>query len=289
MGTAALLAPVIAAPAQAQAQARPTDPVTALTKQFQVKRGVHATSAAKINIGGSVAFKVRSEGDLQFGRSGVVASDITTKNDFGDLFEEDESLKGINKPTRTITINKTAYVSGGIYDELIPSGKSWLRAPGSSPTSFGGGQFIDVFDTSSLRAVLATTKAKGNGGTVDGTRTTVYRGAITLKQLSASSPAMKQQLKGMDAKTGKTVLNWKLWVGSDQLIRRVTAAATFTIKSKKMSIDMDMTSDTKFTKWGSKVSITAPPASEVATASEIEGPMPEMPTVITPGMMAGKL
>lgn len=287
VGTAALLAPALAAPAQAQAQPRPADPVSALTKQFKVKRGVHVTSAGKVAIAGTTAFKLRAEGDVQFGRSGVAASDITTKNDFGSLFEDEESLQGLNEPTRTITVGRTAYVSGGIYDDLMPAGKSWLRVPGTnSPSAFGGGTFIDAFDARNLRAVLATTKAKGNGGTVDGTRTTLYRGSITLKQLAASSPQLKKQLGNMDASYGKTVVNWKLWVGADQLIRRVTSSATYTMKSKKMSIAM--TSDTKFTKWGSKVSITAPPASEVATTADIDGSMPEVPTIITPGMMAAR-
>ncbi|WP_433420091.1 hypothetical protein ACQP1V_07245 [Microtetraspora malaysiensis] len=286
-GAAALMAPTIAAPAYAQTRA--ADPVSALAKQFKVKRGVHMTSATKMSVAGMPGFKTRTEGDVQFGRSGIVASDLTTKNDFGNLFEDDEDLQGLNEPMRTITINKTAYVSGGIFGDIIPSDKTWLRVPtGASATSLGGDQFVNVFNARSLRAVLATTKAKGNGGTLDGTRTTVYRGSITLKQLAASSPAMKKQLADLDAKSGKTVLNWKLWVGADQLVRRVTTAVTFTIKSKKMSIDMDLTGDTKFTKWGSKVSITAPPASEVATSADIDGSVPEVPTIITPGMMAAK-
>ncbi|MGI5485921.1 hypothetical protein [Microtetraspora malaysiensis] len=288
VGTAALLAPAIAAPAYAQAQARPTDPVSALAKQFKVKRGVHMTSATKTSIGGMPGLKSRTEGDLQFGPSGIVASDLTTRNDFGNLFQDDEDLQGLNQPMRTITINKTAYISGGIFGDIIPSDKTWLRVPGASSASPDSSQFVNVFDARSLRAVLATTKAKGNGGTLDGTRTTVYRGSITLKQLAAASPAMKKQLTGLDAKSGKTMLNWKMWVGADQLVRRVTTAVTFTIKSKKMSFDMDLTGDTKFTKWGSKVSITAPPASEVATSADIDGSVPEVPTIITPGMMAAK-
>ncbi|WP_157529940.1 hypothetical protein [Microtetraspora niveoalba] len=280
-GTAALLAPAIAAPAYAQAPA--ANPVSALAKQIKPMRGVHVTSAAKVSAEGMSLFKFRSEGDLQFGRSGVAASDLTSKSDFDGLFGGDDDLAGMKNPLRTININGTSYLSGGVYDDMLPAGKSWLRMPGGNPASLDGTLGINPFDTGTLKAVLATAKGKSNGGTVDGIRTTVYRGSITLRQLYASSPATKKQLKNLKPADAKTTINWKLWIGADQLIRRLTTSTTTTFKYKKTSMDMSMTGDTKFSKWGQKTSITAPPARDVASMADIVGELPEVPDVINLG------
>ncbi len=273
-GTAALPAPALATPAQAQARA--TDPVSALKKQFKTHRGVHMTSVLKFGGGGEAA-KSRANGDVQFGASGVTASDITSKIDFGGLAGDDDELQGLNDPTRTITVKKTAYVSGGVFDSFLPEGKTWIRLPGAtlSPT-ITAGQYVNTLDPRTLKAVLATTKAKGDGGTIDGTKTTVYRGSITLGRLFASSPELKKELAA--GKAGQTMINWKLWIGADNLVRRVTSSAHEKFKVGKSSVDMVMTTDTKFTGWGSKIIITAPPADEVADAMEL-GKLPEMPDI----------
>ncbi|WP_157570256.1 hypothetical protein [Microtetraspora malaysiensis] len=281
-GTAALVAPVIAAPAYAQTP-RAADPVSALVKQVKPKQGVQVTSAAKVTMEGMTAFKFRSEGQLQFGRSGVAASDMTSKSDFGGLFGKDDTLDGMKNPLRTIIINGTSYLSGGVYDDLLPDGKSWLRMPGGNAANLDGNLGINTFDPGILKAVLATAKGKNNGGTLDGVRTTRYRGSITLRQLYAASPATRKHLKGLKPADAKTVINWNLWIGADQLVRRLTTATTMSYKVKKSNFEVSMTGDTKFTKWGSKVSITAPPASEVASVGDIAGDVPEVPDVINLG------
>jgi hypothetical protein len=174
-------------------------------------------------------------------------------------------------------VKRTAYVSGGIFDQFLPEGKTWIRLP--EPTLspvLAAGQYVNTLDPRTLKAVLATTKTKGYGGTVDGTTTTVYCGSITLGRLFASSPELKKQLAA--GKAGKNLINWKLWIGADNLVRRVTSSAHEKIKIGKSSVDMAMTSDTRFTGWGSEITITAPPADEVADAKDL-GKLPEMPDV----------
>ncbi|MFF4773081.1 hypothetical protein [Microtetraspora fusca] len=280
-GTAALMAPAIAAPAYAQTRA--ADPASALVKQIKPKQGVHVTSAAKVTMEGITAFKFRSEGDVQFGRSGAAASDMTSKSDFGGLFGGNDDLDGMKNPLRTVIINGTSYLSGGVYDDLLPDGKSWLRMPGGNAANLDGNLGINTFDPSTLKAVLATTKAKSNGGTLDGVRTTRYRGSITLRQLYAASPATRKHLKDLKPADGKAVINWNLWIGADQLVRRLTTATTMSFKVKKSSMEMSMTGDTKFSKWGSKLNITAPKGSEVASLGDIVGDVPEVPDVINLG------
>lgn len=138
--TAALVAPAVAAPAQAhtstQAQAPAADPVSALRKQFVSGHGVRFVSTGKLSLAGVTAIKYTSNGGYAFGRSGVVASDSTQKSKYSELLkDEDEDLKDAEKPLRMIVIGSTAYFSGGVYTSLLPEGKTWLRLPGVRPNA----------------------------------------------------------------------------------------------------------------------------------------------------------
>ncbi|WP_204284202.1 hypothetical protein [Microbispora amethystogenes] len=284
--TAALVAPAVAAPAQAQttagSQARPANPLAALKKQFVPGRGVRVVSSAKMSFGGFVNIKSGSKGVFGFGRSGVSSSDLTTKINYGGGLGDDDELKGINDPMRTITVGRTSYVSGGVYADLLPDGKSWLRLPGQDPDAAltGIGGYVNPLDPRALQAVLATTKAKGAGGVVNGARTTLYRGTITVKQLAAAVPSLRKQLP---SSASKGVISWRLWIGGDQLVRKVVSSMTTTVKSKKISITIESSSTTTYSGWGGKVTVKAPPKSQVATTSDIDGSVPDLPQVIDLG------
>ncbi|MEU7886092.1 hypothetical protein AB0B54_11395 [Microbispora bryophytorum] len=282
--TAALVAPAVAAPAQAHtttdSQARPLDPTAALKKAFVPGRGVRFTSSETIDVGGVATVKSSAKGRLAFGRSGVTGSDVTGRINYGALLDED--LEGADKPTRTITVGRTAYVTGGVFSSLFPAGKKWLRTPGKNPADVLGSNGVPVnpLDARTLKAVLATTKAKGAGGVVNGARTTLYRGAITLKQLAAVEPSLK---KGLTASEAKTVVAWKMWVGGDQLIRKVQTTLTLKLKYKKMTMEVDASSAVSFVGWGSRVTVKAPPKSQVATLADLLGSVPDMPDTINLG------
>ncbi|MGI5161148.1 hypothetical protein [Microbispora sp. CA-102843] len=284
--TAALVAPAVAAPAQAHtttgSKARPLDPAAALRKKFVPGHGVRFVSSGKTDFGGMTTVKSGAKGTLAFGRSGVAASDIAFKIDYAALLGNDEDLKGLDKPIRTITIGRTAYLSGGFYSNLLPEGKKWLRMRGEDPDSALQmiGEFVNPLDWRNLKAVLATTKAKGPGGVVNGAKTTVYRGAITLKQLSAVVPSLR---KGLTAADGKNVVNWKIWIGADQLVRKVSTSMTMTTKYKKTTMEIESTNSTSFVGWGSKVTVKAPPKSTVADLSDLDGGVPDMPDMINLG------
>ncbi|MEW9526934.1 hypothetical protein [Microbispora sp. NPDC049125] len=285
---AVLVAPAVASPAHAQtslqAQARSGDPVSALKKQFVPGRGVRFTSTGKLSVAGTgITFK--SKGAFAFGRAGVGASDITQKVNYGGLLGDDESLQGLDDPTRMIVIGKTGYISGGIYASVLPDGKSWLRVPGVTPgsalQSLGG--FVNPTDWRSLKTVLGTTKAKGAGGVVNGAKTTLYRGAITLRQLIKANPALKDGIAALGTDTGKVVVSWKVWVGSDQLVRRASTATKIKMKFEKTSVVFTVTDVTTFTGWGTKVSVKAPPKDQVASMSDIDGTVPDVPGTIDLG------
>ncbi len=277
--TVGVVTPALAAPAYAQAPA--AKPVTALKKQFVTGRGVHFTSVSKIDVGGLTSVKLRSKGTVGFGRTGVTASDITLKADWGDLFGDEEEMEGLNKPIHTITVNKTTYSSGHLFDSLLPEGKTWLRSPGGDPARELSGSFlINPLDPNTLQTVLSTTKARGRGGVIGGAKTTLYRGTITVKQLLSASPATRKQLNGMSAKEKASRISWKVWLGTDNLVRRVTTSTRETVKIKKTSIQMALTSDARFTGWGKKIKVTPPPADQVADLSDIDGEVPQTPQLL---------
>ncbi|GIH63576.1 hypothetical protein [Microbispora siamensis] len=287
--TAALVAPAIAAPAQAQtstqAQAPAADPVAALRKQYVAGHGVRFVSSGTLSVAGVTAIKFTANGAMAFGRSGVVASDSTQKLKYNDLLkEENEDLKDAEKPLHAIVIGSTGYLSGGVFASVLPEGKTWLRLPAQRPGSSSSlGEFLNPADWRNLKAVLATTKAKGPGGSVNGAKTTLYRGSISLAQLMKVSPGIKESFGGLGADPAKTVVSWKLWIGSDQLVRRSSASADLKMKAKGDSVTFTLSDVTTFAGWGGKVTVKAPPKSQVANLSDLDGDVPETPgTVILP-------
>ncbi|MEU6407524.1 hypothetical protein [Microbispora sp. NPDC046933] len=285
--TAALVAPAVAAPAQAQtstqAQAPAADPVAALRKQFVAGHGVRFVSSGSMSVVGVPAITFTSNGGYAFGRSGIVASDATQKTKYSDLLKDEENLEdlqGLNDPVRTIVIGKTGYLSGGVYAGLLPEGKTWLRVPGLKPGSSSTLGFVNPADWQSLKAVLATTKAKGPGGNVNGAKTTLYRGSITLGQLMKVNPSLNDGLAALGSNPGKTVVSWKLWIGPDQLVRRASTSADLKMKVDKSSFTFTLSDVTTFAGWGKKVTVKAPPASTVANLTDLDGEVPDAPGII---------
>ncbi|MEU8269106.1 hypothetical protein AB0B89_18295 [Sphaerisporangium sp. NPDC049002] len=266
LAATALVAPALAmaAPSTAHAaptQAAPKNSVDALRSQFAKKTTVHIDETTRMKLDGDDLFRTRQYGALRFGKSGVDASDTKTVSSFGG--------EGGDATVRVIVLDGKAYLKSPLYDDFLPAGRTWVRttAPkGGSTTN----SMIDILQPKVLNAVLGTAKAKGAGGTVGGARTTLLRGSITLAQLSKVSPVIADLSKSFKVK--KTVaLPWKLWVGSDQLPRRFQSA--FPLSTGKL--DLSLFTDVRFTSWGKKVAITAPPADLVIDEDDIDTDLPE--------------
>ncbi|WP_214408882.1 hypothetical protein [Sphaerisporangium fuscum] len=278
VATAALVAPVLAAPANAQAQTaarvKPADPVAALQRQFVPNRGVQVTHHLKLTAGKDF-MSMSVTGKLAFGRSEVTASDLrlklAAKGDARILDEE-----GPTGPVRVITIGRVQYVSGQGFEKYLPVGKTWVR----SQVTGGNGQkallspWADITDPALYRRLLASTKVKKPGGTLDGTATTLYAGAISIDRLLGTPP-----LQGVpsSARPKEPKLHWKLWLGRDLLPRRLSISET----EKLNSGSMVLSGDSKFSGWGAKVVIAAPPADEVIDEKDVPNE-PALPDVTFP-------
>ncbi|MET8337237.1 hypothetical protein ABZV14_20380 [Streptosporangium canum] len=262
--TAVLGAPALASTAHAQA----ADPITALKSQFSSGRGVNFVDTTKVQGTQGNMVLVKRTGALQFGPSGISASDQTAQlrfkeSDFEGLLMEDgedegfsKVIRGLAKPERVVRIKNTTYVSGGVMGEFMPADKTWVRFPDGLLGLTGTmSQFVNVAEPATLKALLAhATKSAGT-----------YSGKITFGELNKVSPWFRASMGAPTAKTAKTVVSWKLFLGSDRLAKRLV-----TTYSGAGSDESAVTVDTRYTGWGSKVTVKAPPADQVADLKDLE-------------------
>ncbi|NRQ37938.1 hypothetical protein HII36_39830 [Nonomuraea sp. NN258] len=223
------------------AQAAPVDPVKALKKQFVAGHGVRISETSVIKADGKNAGTMKTTGTFAFGKKGVAASDLRNRT-------TDDAAAGLT-PSRVITIGGHSYAQGGVFSEDLPEGKKWVRYPGEATgTTFN--QMLDVLNPKMLKVFVAKAKSF-KGGT--------YRGAITFSELS--------KLNGtkMGGSLGKIKFNYRITVNSKGLVNRLVSDWTmdFGILGKFTSI-----TDTRYTGWGSKVTVKAPPADQVITPEE---------------------
>ncbi|GAA4226231.1 hypothetical protein FHR32_004025 [Streptosporangium album] len=266
--TAVLSVSTFASAAHAQA----ADPVTALKGEFTSGRGVSFAETTKIHSSGGNAVVAQRKGVFQFGTSGISASDQTGKlrikqSDLGGALEESDGeeddtfskmLAGMAKPERVIRIKNTSYVSGGMLGEFIPAEKTWVRLPMPMMGMVGSvSQYVNAAEPATLKALLAHATTKRAG---------LYGGKITFGELDKVSPWFRASMPGRGSgKAAKTVVSWKLFLGADRLATRLTT--TYAMPGMSGST---MTVDTRYTGWGSKVTVKAPAAEEVAELKELQ-------------------
>jgi hypothetical protein len=260
LALASAAALITASPAQAAA---PKNPVAAVKKQFVAGKGVKFIDRVTVAQGRMREILLRRTGTLQFGASGVVASDVSGKfnikaSDLGEAAET-ELGKAMTTPERSITVGKSVYLSGGIWGNVMPEGKTWLKVP---PALSGGvtgiyGQPLNIIgEPATLKTLLKGAKPAAGG----------YTGKITIGALEKVSPSFRggllgQQLRG---KALKAVISWKLSVDGKGLPQRLVAAIPMSALDSESPRGFSLSIDTRFSGWGSKVSITAPSADEVA-------------------------
>ncbi|MGP3958563.1 hypothetical protein ACTWPT_21345 [Nonomuraea sp. 3N208] len=224
--TATLVAGTPAMAAAPAAQAAPVDPLKALKKQYVAGHGVRISETSSLKIDGKSASSQKTTGALAFGKSGVVASDLSSRGT-GSL------------SNRMISIGGHTYVQGGLYSEDLPEGKKWVRykggASGTTPN-----QPLDIFEPKVLKALVTKAKSVKSG---------TYKGSMTYKELF--------KLYGEDIKgaLGKIKLDYALMVNSKGLITRLTTGYSldFGVLGKMKGV-----TDTRYTGWGAKIKIKAP-------------------------------
>ncbi|MFI6798435.1 hypothetical protein [Streptosporangium canum] len=237
----------------AGAQTTPISPADALRRQLVENRGV---TMSEVTTWGRDGEKNRSRRKIraEFGKGTVTADDVR------HVPRSDDP----QPPVRFLTFTGRTYCQGWICP--APEGKTWVlfyEDEKTRPFLESGG--IDLGDPAALRAVLATTEAKRPGGVYDGTRTTIHQGTITYAQLYKASPAFRDHY-GRKPPTGsatKVKVSWRLWLGKDQLVRRVQTSWTELVFNGT-SVEGFHVIDARLTGWGAETDIPVPSADETA-------------------------
>ncbi|MEU1386409.1 MULTISPECIES: hypothetical protein [unclassified Nonomuraea] len=227
------------------AQAAPADPAKALKKQYVAGHGVRFTETSRSSMDGKSTGAMKTSGLLEFGKSGIVASDVrnhaTGKDDvYASLM-----------PSRIITLGKHVYAQGGLYSEGLPEGKKWVRYPDTGLRISTSNQMLDVFEPQVLKA-LVSHAASTKGG--------IYRGSVTVKELG------KIYGQSVNKKVAKVKVSYLLAVNSKGLVTRVVSDWTLDYGILGTS---HSTTETRFTGWGAKVKVKAPPADQVADIADL--------------------
>ncbi|MEU6413292.1 hypothetical protein [Microbispora sp. NPDC046933] len=265
LAVAVLIASASVAAGPAAAQGGPPDPVDALKRQFREEHGVRTSETARVFFGAKSGSAFRISGEVQFGPSGPVAVDLTWRDvpDPGTGAGRAPSERPASY--RVIRVGEDVYYDVAQYPGPVPDGKKWIRrnhaagmtrylAPAASL------QPVDVYDPSILKAVLKrSTTTPVSGGLL-------YRGTMSHKEMGrVSKGRYVDPYSGLSAKKSKGKVSWRLWTGHDGLVTRLVT--TDTLGAGKASVFAR--TDTRYTGWGCRLVITAPPADEVIEQDDL--------------------
>ena len=226
------------------AQAAPADPVKALKKQYVAGKGVRVSESAVTKVTGSKAgAPITTKGVVGFGKSGVVSADLRTG---GKGLGPSNAL-----PPRAITIGEYTYAQGGLFSDRLPDDKKWVRYPSAGAPRIGN-QPLDIFRPGVLKELVTSAKSFKGGS---------YRGAITFGRLA------KLYGEKLDKTYGKVSISYVLDVNSKGLVSRLRSeySLDFGLLGKTTS-----TVSTRYTGWGGKVTVKAPPADQVIDSTELD-------------------
>ncbi|MDA0636001.1 hypothetical protein OUY22_21480 [Nonomuraea sp. MCN248] len=233
-----------------------------MKKQLAPGKGVKFTERTTMSTPLFRDIFVRRTGTIAFRKNGVAASDITGKFNLraSDLDDEAPELaKAMVNPERTIWLGNTSYLSGGIWAHVLPEDKKWFKL---SPGTTGGvtgvyGQPLNVAEPATLKAMLKNAKVTGNG----------YSGKITVNEVRKISPWFRHTLM-MDkfpAKALKTQITWRMSVNAKGLPTRLVTTYPLGVLDGAPKKSETVSIDTRYTGWGTKVTIKAPSEGDSST------------------------
>ncbi|MEU6714466.1 hypothetical protein ABZ897_23610 [Nonomuraea sp. NPDC046802] len=240
------------------------DPVKSLRKQFAAGLGVRVSEENRTVVSGyKGAYPTRTTGVIGFGASSAADYDLTSRlkvsPELKGTFDKKDEAK-LFKPLRAVKVGPRTYVRGFEWGTM-PEGKSWVRFQGDSVWgSYGqrGGQLVDVLDPRVLKAAItkATTHKAGE-----------YRGTLTARDLYADP------LAPSEART----ISYRLFLNRDRLPVRLVTEYKYTtigvdLDGKKVKESVHSVTDTRYSGWGTKVKVVAPPARQVVDFDDLEGP-----------------
>jgi hypothetical protein len=239
----------------ASARAVTKDPVQALKAVLAPGHGVHFTETTTLLDGIVEQAERRRKGVFEFTAKGdIKALDVTTTGgEYGR-----ERVIGFNH-----TIGGTSYRSGGPLGKWLKKGENWWKDSHRLHlwhTELLGydEQLVNPAEPATLAALLKNGQRSGDAVT----------GAITFKKLERVS--RWAQHSSHSSRDDDTKLSYTLTLTSAGLISRVQSAYTL-IAGPDELVGKAFHVDTRYSRWGGKVSIKAPDPRETTTELCIEG------------------
>ncbi|NJP96956.1 hypothetical protein HCN51_47320 [Nonomuraea sp. FMUSA5-5] len=223
--------------------------VTAIKKQFAKKSSVRFS--VRRRGGPPPSDDLSISGAYRFNAAGMYAADLT-------VISREPAATG---RSRQITMGRYYYSQSYVRSD---EGKYIWK----SPPKLGkwdawqnlagvvwGKDLVNGINPGFLDLAASYDAATADGGTVEGVRTTLHSGTVTVLDLGERQAGISFGTEDMGSYGGQ--ITWKLWTGPDHLPRRFHATMKFT---KPEGGDAGtMTMNIVYRGWGSPVKITAPP------------------------------
>nr|BFE86408.1 hypothetical protein GCM10020093_090090 [Planobispora longispora] len=169
-----------------------------------------------------------------------------------------------------ITVKGFSYTDGKFYGDAMPEGKKWVRARAglasratrpsswSTPrTRHAEGGARAHRGQASRRDVGRRPDRRPLGNDHPGR---AVQGLPTVRALLGAKPS---------ATSAVLPVKWQLYIGSDRLVRRAVSSWTQSLRGLT-SIDLTYLNDSRYSGWGVKSAIEAPPADQVAEVGELD-------------------
>jgi hypothetical protein len=155
----------------------------------------------------------------------------------------------------------------------LPNGKTWLKIDLQKLGKQQGVDFSQLLQTTGAQDPTQTLQLLQSIGDVkkvgteqvNGVDTTEYSGTVDLKKFSAKYGAGFGKLY---KQLGTSTVPMQVWISSDGLVRKLHETLSGTIAGAgRMDLDLTVT----LSDFGASVSITPPPADQVADISQLQG------------------
>ncbi|WP_345429283.1 LppX_LprAFG lipoprotein [Actinoallomurus vinaceus] len=168
---------------------------------------------------------------------------------------------------RAILLGDNLY--GKVPSQLtqFTGGKPWVKFSVSKAAQQAGVDLNEILkqaDPAQQTKIFTSSKDVRKAGTqtIDGVKTTHYTGTITAKDAAAQlNGKTKQSFQDLYQKGGAKSVAFDLWVGADNLPRKLTA--------KSAASDGAATATMVYSDYNKSVSVSAPPASQVADGNQL--------------------
>lgn len=170
------------------------------------------------------------------------------------------------------------YMRFPIVAKELGHGKSWIKMD-LEETAQAAGIDKSLLNTETQNPAQQVQYLRTVGGeveklgseTIDGVKTTHYRGEVDLRRYPKLVPARDRKRAEASVKRlielsgGQAVTPVEVWIGRDRLVRRVSTSLTQTTGGQKLEIDQTI----DYRDFGTRIRIEKPPADEVADVTDL--------------------